>query len=87
MFYVYLIQSVDDARRQYIGFTKDLRRRLKEHNSEASKGYTRGARWRLVYYEAYLSEADARRREKRLKADGRARRQLIARVEHSLAVD
>ena len=85
MFYVYVLQSVDEKRDKYIGFTSDLRKRLNEHNSSGNRGYTRGRQWRLIYYEAYLSEKDCRRREKRLKDDGRARRQLTSRLKESLS--
>ena len=73
MFYVYVIQNEDHE--IYIGSTNDLRKRFREHN--AGKSYaTRGYFWRLVYYEAYLSESDAREREQRLKHYGQALRQL-----------
>ena len=60
MYYVYMLQSskADDI---YIGFTPDLRRRMREHRSEHRN-------WRLIYYEAYASEKDARLRERRFKA-------------------
>ena len=47
MYYVYMLQSpkADDV---YIGFTPDLRRRMREHRSEHRN-------WRLIYYEAYAS--------------------------------
>ncbi len=86
MFFVYVIQSLDAEKKRYIGFTADIERRLSAHNSDENRGYTKGRKWKLVYFEAYLSEKDARRRERRLKDDGRARRQLINRIETSLAV-
>ena len=84
MYYVYILQSLDDERNIYIGHTSDLRRRVEQHNSSNNKGYTRGRNWRLVYYEAYSSEKDSRRRERRLKGDGRAKNQLMNRVRESL---
>ncbi len=79
MYYVYLL--VNENGKIYIGYTSDLKRRMREHNCSKS-GFTKGRRWKLVYYEAYLSKKDAIRREKRLK-DGRARRQLIERISNS----
>lgn len=79
MYYVYVLLSPDDA--TYIGYTNDLKRRYHQHvtgNSQATKHKS----WQLVYYEAYLSEVDARRRERKLK-DGRAKYQLINRISQS----
>lgn len=49
MYYVYLIRN-RVTRDTYIGYTKDLRRRFKEHVDKKPE---------LVYYEAYISEKDA----------------------------
>ena len=87
MYYVYVIQNVANKKETYIGYTSDLRQRLQQHNSASNRGYTRHKKWRLVYYEGYLAEADARRRERRLKQDGRARYQLLARLLESLGID
>ena len=74
----------DKKKDVYVGHTSDLRRRVKQHNSSSNKGYTRGRNWRLIYYEAYSSEKDSRRREARFKDDGRAKTQLMNRIEVSL---
>ena len=71
MFYVYIIRSEIDHN-LYVGFTTDLRKRIKDHN-EGCNTSTRCRRpLRLMYYEAYLSEKDARTREIFLKS-GRGR--------------
>ena len=66
MFYVYILKSKKDSK-LYIGFTKDLKKRLVKHN----EGLDRSTKYRipfvLVYYEAYFSEKDARTRERKLK--------------------
>ena len=82
MYYVYLI--VSEEGKKYIGVTSDLKRRISSHNSLTNKGYTRGKKWKIVYYEAYLSKKDAIIREKRLKQDGRAKYALLKRVSNSL---
>ena len=76
MYYVYILQSpkADDI---YIGFSTDLRARMRKHRSEHRV-------WRLIYYEAYASEKDARRREKRLKQHGSGKVELKKRLQHSL---
>lgn len=65
MWYVYVLESLKNKTR-YVGFTGDLKRRLKEHNDAKSKDtYTSKNRpFRLIYYEAYLNKRDAAEAEK-----------------------
>ena len=86
MHYVYVIQNEADAADFYIGSTNDLRRRLVDHN-EGRSWSTRGRKWAVVYYEAYVSRAAAGKRERILKHDGRSRRALMDRVKASLDVE
>ena len=87
MFHVYVIQTVDSERKIYIGCSRDVKRRLREHNTQGSSGYTHNKKWRLVYCESYLSETDARERERKLKHDGRSKYQMMKRISGSLAVN
>jgi putative endonuclease len=67
MYYVYLIRSTSDGRWRYIGCSRDLKRRLHEHNAGRNR-YTRGkGPFELVYYEAYRYREEAFRREHNLK--------------------
>ena len=82
MFYVYVLQSeTDDG--LYIGFTTDLRRRLKEHQEGKSFATSYRGPWKLIYYEAYLDEQDALGRERYLKSGG-GRRFLKSQLKHHL---
>ena len=80
MYYVYLLVNEDGDK--YIGYTEDLRRRLKEHQQGRSR-YTsqRDLSWRLVYYEAYLTKELAIRRENILKKNGAIRKRLYERLD------
>ena len=67
MFYTYVLQSGSDNG-FYYGYTVDLARRFEQH-ARGRVESTRGRRpLRLVYYEACLSEGDARKREKYFKS-------------------
>ena len=81
MYYVYLLISEDG--KTYIGYTSDLRRRLREHNKGYNKS-TKGKSWKLVYYEAFLSEEDAKERERKLKQRGSTKYKLLKRLSNSL---
>jgi len=66
MYYVYVLESIKHGD-SYIGYTNDLRRRLKEHNQGLNKSTKPYLPWRLIYYEACLNEIDTQRRENTLK--------------------
>ena len=77
MYYIYVLQNEQGD--FYIGYTSDLKRRLREHNSGQNPS-TKLHSWELVYYEAYRSEIVARDRETKLKAHGRSKQLLLERV-------
>ncbi len=84
MHYVYVIKSVK-AGNVYIGFTNDLRRRFKEHNSKQGGKHTKNkGPFILIYYEAYRTRGDAKRREDNLKLHKKAWGQLKGRIVKSL---
>lgn len=66
MYYVYILFSEKD-KLLYTGFSSDLKARIEKHNN----GFVKATKYRrslkLIYYEAYLHEFDARRREIYLK--------------------
>lgn len=66
MYYAYVLFSKKDGK-LYIGSSPDLKNRISKHN----KGYVAATKFRrplkLIYYEAYLTSADAKRREVFLK--------------------
>jgi putative endonuclease len=74
MFYVYILLSLKD-RQLYIGYTSNLKDRYIKHKNGYVKatGYRRPLK--LIYYEAYLLESDAMRREKFFKG-GKGRMEL-----------
>ena len=66
MFYSYVLQS-EKNKKMYVGYTTDLRKRLKEHNQKRNQSTKSYCPWILIYYEACLNKEDAKRREKYLK--------------------
>lgn len=66
MYYVYILFSLKD-KKLYIGFTKNLKKRFLKHRNGEVKSTKNRKPLKLIYYEAYLKEIDAKRREKYLK--------------------
>jgi predicted GIY-YIG superfamily endonuclease len=80
MFYVYVLQS-GNGKSLYYGFSSNLKQRFKKHQE-----MPKHAGWKLVYYEAYLNERDARDRERMLKQYGAARGHLKQRIKRGLSI-
>ncbi|MDQ5883041.1 MAG: putative endonuclease [Patescibacteria group bacterium] len=83
MYYVYILKSKKD-KKLYLGYTKDLRKRLKQHNSKKTFSTKDRVPFSLVYYEAFASQKDALAREKQLKQFKSAYGQLKKRIKESL---
>ena len=70
-FFVYLFRCSDGS--LYCGWTTDLKRRLKAHNSGKGAKYTRSRRpVELVYWEEYEDKSSAMKREYEIKQLSRA---------------
>jgi len=65
-FSVYVLKS-ESGSRSYIGHSKDLLKRICEHNIGKSKATRGKGPWKLVYSEEYKSRSDASKREKYFK--------------------
>ena len=63
MFYIYILQSQQDAK-LYVGYTNNIRRRLKEHTSGKVTITKHRRPFKLIYLEGYLNQQDATSREK-----------------------
>jgi len=68
MFYVYLLESTKNHQ-IYTGMSSDLKRRMKEHQAGKVRTTNRLLPVRLIFYESFLDERDAIRRENYLKTN------------------
>jgi len=66
-YYVYVLESLKDQN-WYTGYTQELKKRLKEHNSGVTKSIKHRRPFKLIYFEGCLNEQDAMAREKYLKS-------------------
>ena len=74
-YYVYLIISkIKKKTISYVGYTKDIKKRLILHNSGKGAKFTRGRFWKLVYLKKYRSKIKAMREEYKLKKNLKLRK-------------
>jgi putative endonuclease len=66
-YYTYILRSIK-TNKLYIGYTNDLKRRLKDHNDGKSISTKPFIPYKLIFYEAFASKADAKNREYYLKS-------------------
>ena len=58
MHIVYVLFS-EKLNKRYIGFTKDLSRRMAEHNAGKSVFTKSGLPWKIIYQESFVDKSDA----------------------------
>ena len=83
MFYVYVLYS-HDLDEFYLGSTTDLKKRLQAHREGENKSTKKVQDWIVSYYEAYLTEYAARKREGNLKRSGKAYHSIKLRIRESI---
>ena len=60
MYYVYILQSINNPETFYIGYTCDLKQRIHEHNSGYSPHTKKFAPWKIKNYVAFDNEQKAK---------------------------
>ncbi|MDD5356107.1 MAG: GIY-YIG nuclease family protein [Candidatus Omnitrophica bacterium] len=75
MYWTYLLKNRANGE-LYYGYTNNLERRLKEHDIKN--------KWKFIGCEGYVSELDARGRERKLKYYGQTRTHLKNRLKRSI---
>ena len=76
-YFVYLL--ISKTNRQiisYVGFTSDLKHRIKLHNTGKGAKFTRGRKWILAYKKCYKSKTEALKNEYLLKKNYKKRTEI-----------
>ena len=78
-YFVYLLVSnlKNNKKISYVGYTNKLKKRINLHNSGKGAKFTRGKKWKLVYYEKYDSKTVAMKKEFKLKKNYTLRKKII----------
>ena len=73
-YFVYLIGNYKQKKFvSYAGYTNNLKKRIKLHNQGKGAKFTRGRKWRLIYYEKYQTKSEAILRECYIKKNRKLR--------------
>tara|TARA_X000000950_G_scaffold205751_1_gene247514 strand:- start:373 stop:618 length:246 start_codon:yes stop_codon:yes gene_type:complete len=70
----------------YVGYTNNLKERVKRHNSGKGAKFTRGRKWTLIYKEKFISKKEAISREYYIKRNRVLRNRLKNENFHSSAI-
>ena len=76
-YFVYLIGCYRNNKlTTYIGYTNNLEKRIKLHNEGKGAKFTKGRKWKIMYYEKYNKKRKAMLREIYLKKNRKLRNLL-----------
>ena len=73
----YFVYLIGNNRRErlttYVGYTNNIENRIKLHNRGKGAKFTKGRKWKLLYYEKYTSKREAILRENYIKKNRKFR--------------
>ena len=75
-YFVYMLKSLGKESVTYVGYTSDLKKRIKLHNNNKGAKFTRGRRWKLIYKEKLDSKKEAISREYYIKKNRSLRNKI-----------
>ena len=65
--FVYMLESQNSNSVTYVGYTNNIKKRLKLHNSSKGAKFTRGRKWEIIYKKSYNTKSEAMKNEYLLK--------------------
>jgi len=68
-----MLKSLSKKKVTYVGYTNNLSKRIKLHNTGKGAKFTRGRKWKLIYKEKYNTKNKAISREYYIKNNKRLR--------------
>ena len=60
----------------YVGYTNNIKKRLKLHNTSRGAKFTKGRKWTIIYKKGYITKSEAMRKEYSLKINKKLRNDL-----------
>ena len=75
-YHVYMLKSLSKKPVTYVGYTKNLKKRIDLHNNSKGAKFTRGRKWKLIYKEIYSTKKEAISREYYIKSNKSLRKKI-----------
>ena len=77
-YFVYLIVTnlKNNKKISYVGYTNNLKKRIKLHNDGKGAKFTKGRKWKLIFFKRYTNRNVAMREEYKLKKNYKLRKQI-----------
>ena len=73
---MYMLKSISKKPVTYVGYTKNLKKRIQLHNAGKGAKFTRGRTWKLIYKEILNSKSKAISREYYIKNNKSLRKKI-----------
>ena len=71
-----MLKSLGKKKVTYVGYTNNLKERIKRHNTGKGAKFTRGRKWMLIYKENFKSKKEAISREYYIKKNRTLRNKI-----------
>ncbi|TFF98505.1 MAG: GIY-YIG nuclease family protein [Promethearchaeota archaeon] len=85
VYYVYILETKGKGKKKYYtGYTKNLYKRLEQHKSGRGAKFCKGKDVKLEYFESYMEQGNAMRRELEIKSlSHKEKKELIDKFQKS----
>ena len=71
-----ILSKHNDKFISYVGYTNNIRNRILLHNSSKGAKFTKGKKWKLIYFKKYQNKVDAMKNEYKLKKNYKLRAKI-----------
>ena len=86
-YYVYMIKTISSSyNKTYVGYTFNLKHRLKKHNTGKGAKSTKGHKWEVVYKKKFKTKSEAMSFEYFLKKKRSLRNKIINEKKNSYSI-
>ena len=77
-YYTYMLKSITPGtKKTYVGYTNNLKNRIKKHNSNKGAKSTKGYKWLLIYNKKLKTKNEAMSFEYKLKKNKKLRKEIL----------